>query len=121
MAPVAPGSQRPKLSRSDLQARHRNNRALDLLFVERDASAPCLLRREVQEPYAIEALFVGLGRLDDLQRLTLGSCHAGGGVSRFHGRGLGVESAELNAPMLAGRLGVLLVYERRRLRLAQGR
>jgi len=89
--------------------------------VECDASAPRFLRREVQEPSAIEVLLVSLGRLDDLYRSTPGSGKAGGSGARgLHGRGLGAEGPELNAPMLAGRRSAL-VHERRRLRLAEGR
>jgi len=89
--------------------------------VECGASAPRFLRCEIEEPRAIEPLFVGFGRFDDLYRSTLGSGQAGGGDARsVHSSILGAEGTELNAPMLTSRLGSL-VHQRRRLGLAEGR
>src|SRR6266436_2084326 len=99
---VRAGRPRSGLPVGYLQSCRRNDRALDVLFVERDTDAPGFLRREVQEARAIEPVAVGSGRCYDLQGFALGCRQDGGGSRGLLGGVFGVESAELDAPALPG-------------------
>src|SRR5216683_5344328 len=108
------------LASGDLHYR-RDDRALDPLLVERGAGALRFLRREVEEPCAVEVVLAGLRWLHDLQRLAPGNRKIGGGPRGLLGGGLDAECAELDAPALGSRFGVQLVRNRRSLRLGDRR
>src|SRR6266853_2391060 len=108
------------LASSDLH-RRRDDRALYPLLVERGAGALRFLRREVEEPCAVEAVLPGLRGLHDLQRLAPGNRKIGSGPRGLLGGGLDAECAELDAPALGSRFGAQLMRHRRSLRLSDRR